>query len=77
MSIAYRETSGEENPEVELETAVLEAITKGRPYVLVVADLSEHPDINLALSVGGGVEDLATAEVLLAKALDAARKVSP
>jgi hypothetical protein len=74
VSIEYRKTDCDD-PEISLEHAVLEAITKGRPYVLVTADISGYPDISLALSVGGGIDDLQAAEALLSKALDAARKV--
>ena len=73
--MTYRETD-RDDPAVNLESEILEVITKGRPYVLVTADLSNHPAIDLALAVGGGINDLAAAEVLLAKALNAARRAA-
>ncbi len=62
----YRETNGTD----DLESRVLEAVTDGHPYVLVIVEKLD-PDLDLQIITGGGIPDARTVKNLLDKAVKA------
>lgn len=62
-------------PEGDLEGSILELIAEGHPYVMAIAVPGGQPeDITIRLLVGGGVQSVSTAKLVLEKALDAVIK---